>query len=89
MAGSGPLCWPEYPATVASNRAFLGIASGDCGAGKERRLEYAGMGVGELKDLPSAADLVKRLCSDAEAANRIRTHILPSYRGKYIHLSPS
>jgi nitronate monooxygenase len=31
---------------------------------------YAGLGVGSIKDLPSAADLVKRLWADTEAAHR-------------------
>jgi nitronate monooxygenase len=31
---------------------------------------YVGMGVGDVKDLPSAGDLVKRLWSEAEAAHR-------------------
>ena len=31
---------------------------------------YAGMGVGDVRDLPSAGDLVKRLWSEAQAAHR-------------------
>ncbi len=42
--------------------------------GSEGRLNeapmYVGMGAGDIKDLPSAGDLVKRLWSEAEAAHR-------------------
>jgi hypothetical protein len=31
---------------------------------------YAGLGVGEIKDVPSASDLVKRLWAETEAAHR-------------------
>jgi nitronate monooxygenase len=44
-------------------------------AGSEGRLSeaamYAGMGVGEVKDLPAAGDLVKRLWLETEAAHRL------------------